>query len=347
VPALFPLNPVPLFTFYLPQSFRMGRALFDDVDTERLRAYLAERESDLRARLGTAGYEKLLARAERLAGHQRAWAGMSRTGPAIAYQLAKGRLAPEQADFYREHPWRWRAREAKRAANKAVNLLTVRLPRALGWLWGKIRVRKVLENLRLFVTSQDYRTAIGADYVEGRIEHWRERDQLGSGEADALRAELRRAKEETSYITDFGAHLGMKATFLVLEVLVLGALALAGVPLLVVGLLFAIDGPIYRTLYTFYRGLRAALARRALPWVAFLVGLLPAVGSLAFPAQMIWTARERKSELGRFIVIDTFTRLGHKVPIWGGSDTRTEHAFNRLGARIAGRSSIRLETAAT
>jgi hypothetical protein len=345
VPALFPLNPVPLFAFYLPQSFRMGHPLFDDVDTERLRAYLAEREADLRSRLGAAGYEQLLARTERLAGHQRDWTEMSRNERAIAYQLGKGRLSLDQAAFYREHAWRWRAREGKRAANKAVNLLTVRLPRALGWLWGKVRVRTVLENLRLFVTSQAHRTALGAGYVEGRIEHWRERGQLGADEADALRAELRRAKEETSYITDFGAHLGMKASFLVLEVLVLGALALAGVPLLLVGLLFAIDGPIYRTLYTFYRGLRAAVARRALPWVALLVGLLPLLGSLAFPAQMIWAARGQKSELGRFIVIDTFTRLGHKVPIFGGSDTRTEHLFNRLGARLAGRRSIKLETA--
>ncbi len=45
----------------------------------------------------------------------------------------------------------------------------------------------------------------------------------------------------------------MKASFLVLEVVVLGMFSLMGVSLVIVGMLFVLDGPIYRSIYTTYQ----------------------------------------------------------------------------------------------
>ncbi|WP_135467467.1 hypothetical protein [Crenalkalicoccus roseus] len=337
VPALFPMNPLALLGFYLPQSLRLGRALFDDVDTERLCRYLEAEAPALERALGAAALETLRRRAGRLAHHQRRWKGLRRAERGILYQLAKGRLTPAQAEHYRRHPLRWRLREARRAAVKAARRAAA-LPGAAARLFARLDLPGRLRQLRRFVASQEYRTEIGRGYVEGRIARWEERGQITGAEAARLRADLARTEESSSYITDFGAHLGLKASFLTVELLLLGILALLGVPLVILALIVLLDGPIYRSLYTAWRALQAARARQPLPWVAFLVGLVPEFGSMAFPAQMVWSARGERDDVARFILCDSFTRLGNKLPIWGGADTLVEHRLNRLGMAMAGAS---------
>lgn len=81
-----------------------------------------------------------------------------------------------------------------------------------------------------------------------------------------------------------------------------------------------------------------AIARgREVPWIAFFVGLLPTVGSLAYPSQIIYSARGNRKKVAQFIVYDFFTRIGDKIPAWGGEDTHTEHFFNHIADRIVHR----------
>ncbi|MEE8468655.1 MAG: hypothetical protein V3T22_09380, partial [Planctomycetota bacterium] len=47
VPALFPANPLALLRFYLPRAIRLGHPLFDDVDIERVEAWLREHRAEL------------------------------------------------------------------------------------------------------------------------------------------------------------------------------------------------------------------------------------------------------------------------------------------------------------
>jgi hypothetical protein len=336
VPALFPLNPVALFGFYLPMAARYRRPLFDDVDTARLRAYVRGHEGELAARIGGARFAGLLDRVDRLEEHQLRLNAMSRVERGIAYQCVKARITPGEADHYRRHPVRWRLRELKRLVPKAARAAGVTLPKAVASLVGRLDLTATWRNLSSFVTSQAYRTAIGEDYVRTRVEQWRGRRQLGDPEAERLLEALADLRESSRYLTDFGAHLGMKASFLALEVLVLGALSLMGVSLVIIGMLFVLDGPIYRTSYTTWRSVRAVAARNPPPWVAMMVGVLPLFGSLAFPAQMVWSAGGKQDDVARFIVYDTFTRLAANIPIWGGYDTATEHVFNRLAARLVG-----------
>lgn len=342
IPAVAPLDPFRMLSFYLPHSLRMRRVLFDDVDLPRLRHYLEQEAGPLVAALGRDRLRELRERSARLGEHQIRWRALSRTERAVAYHHSKGRLTHAQAEHFRTHPWQWRGREARRGLAKASAWLRTALTprRRRGPGLGE-RARGWTANLRGFVTSQDYRHEIGRRYVEGRIEAWQERGQLSAADAATLRRDLARMDEAGSYISDFGAHLGLKGTFLLLELVLLGGLGLLGVPWLMLGLILVLDGPIYRSAYTLWRSARALAAGRSPPWVALLVGLVPFLGSLAFPAQMIWSARGAEDDLARFILCDSFTRIGEKLPVWNGKDSLVEHRMNRLGMALAGASARR------
>jgi hypothetical protein len=93
-------------------------------------------------------------------------------------------------------------------------------------------------------------------------------------------------------------------------------------------------GPIYRTIYTLWRMLQSVSNRREIPWAAFLVGLIPTFGVLAYPCQIIYSAQGKKKKIAQFIVYDFLTKIGAKFPIWGGEDTLTEHFFNKFADKI-------------
>lgn len=50
--------------------------------------------------------------------------------------------------------------------------------------------------------------------------------------------------------------------------------------------------------------------------------------------QLLASSTAERDALARFILYDAFTRLVRNVPIWGGSDSLTEHVFNRLPDRL-------------
>jgi hypothetical protein len=340
VPALFPLSPVALLRFYLPRAVRYRHPMFDDVDVRRLRAYVDASAGSLHEGLGADGWRSLRAAVDDLARHQERWHAKNRVERAVTSQRVRGRLSDAQADHYLRHRWRFRVRRARWASVTALDLLTVTGPTRLGdWLLG-IGWTDLLRGAWGFVSSQDYRTGLASRHVERRVQAWRERGQLSGKHAGALLDELQDEGAST-YLTDFGAHLGLKATFQVFELTLFTFLVAVGLlPLWVLGVVLALDGVLYRTAYTLYRSVREVLSRRALPWVALLVGLLPLLGSLAFPAQMLWSAKEREELVARFLVVDLFTRLGAKVPVWGGPDTLTEHLLNRVGSRLVRRGAL-------
>ena len=47
VPALFPANPILLFSFYLQRTLVNGRPLYDDVDVPKLRRYIEDNRDAL------------------------------------------------------------------------------------------------------------------------------------------------------------------------------------------------------------------------------------------------------------------------------------------------------------
>ena len=333
VPALFPADPRPLFTYYLPRSFRFGRPLFDDVDPTRLLAYVDEHADAIEAALGDSGIVVRLRRwAWQLRDAQYEWKSLPRRDRSLHCAMVRGRVSAAEARWYQDRPLRWHASELRRGSWSAAAGLVAGARRTLRAVQG-VDVAGVVSRAWRFATSQPYRARIGRFYALRRVRRWTQRGQLGRREG----AYLRRLSghEHSTYLTDFAVHMALKpayksVTWLTLPLLAhLSVLPVWAVP---IGLLFG--GSCARTAYTLLRATQARLQGLAVPWIALGVGLLPIAGSAAYPSQILAAGRSGQGKLAGLILYDTLTSIGRRVPIWGGEDTATEHAFNRLADRI-------------
>lgn len=332
VPAWFPANPLALLRVYLPLSFKHRRPLFDDADTGKLDAYLAEHRDAIADALGPNAVGEIEAAAALLAGHQRAWKSLGRTERSIEAAAVRGRITPGQALVYRRQPWRWYGRLAHGLAVKAARKIA-RLPGKITKKLAAVRWRALAVGTAHFFVSQTYRTRLARRLAAMRIRSYEQRGQLTPRAARTLRRDLFH-DESAEYLTDFGVHLAIKPAIKFLEWIVVPALLGAGVigPA-AAALLIASGGTIGRTAYTLGRTAQAAARRQPLPWVALVVGLLPVVGNLAYPAQLLWAAGH-EHRLARFLIYDGGASIGRRLPVWGGADTFTEHFFNRLPDRV-------------
>ncbi|PSB41838.1 hypothetical protein C7B80_29380 [Cyanosarcina cf. burmensis CCALA 770] len=337
VPALFPINIIALFSFYLPKTLKYKRAMFDDVDNYKLKRYIHNYQVELVANIGSQKYQEVLGWVDRLEYHQDKWKSMRRVDRSIQYQLKKGAIDEQQARWYSEHFLLWYTRGFWNIFQKIINQLLIQLPIALVHKIINIPYLQFFYNLWRFILSQRYRINIVRNYVARRIERWRDRKHLRDEEANSLLQSLEREKS-SEYLTDFGVHLGIKLFVKIIEYVLVPLLYFVG---LINELVFItwliVGGPVYRTIYTSWRALQAAIARQEIPWVALLVGLIPTAGILAYPCQIIWSAKGKKQKIAQFIVYDFFTRIGAKIPAWGGEDTNTEHFFNQIADKIANR----------
>jgi len=342
VPALFPINPLDLALFYLPKSFRHRCALFDDVDVPKLQAYLAGRCEELEQKLGCQALTQLEADVQALGETQRQWKSMPRHMRSITCRLGKGRISQQQADWYSRHPYLWYARELSRVPRLMLRGVTGLVLAAVARL-RSINLLRVARAGWLLVWSERYREQIARKYVAARIGRWQQRGQLTPEEAGKLQGHLD-AEEASTYLTDFGVHLGVKPFVKAAQWWVLPAMYATGnIHGLVFGLLMVEGGAIVRTAYTLGRLVQNAMRRREKPWAALVVGTLPMIGNLAFPIQILFSSAHTNATIAQFILCDTFARLGRAVPIWGGRDTLTEHVFNRMPGRLI-RHSVRPAT---
>ncbi|MFV0268688.1 MAG: hypothetical protein ACK5HT_16305, partial [Draconibacterium sp.] len=334
VPALFPLNPLSLLGYYLPKSFRYKRALFDDVDVPKLRSYVVERREDLVELLSEDGFILLLERIKKLDKHQKAWKALGRVQKSINYQLIKGKITSEEAAFYSGHKFQWIKKELLRLSKRAFVKLFVKLPAKLYRWLRSIRYLKLIKDSVRFLFNGDYRKQSVDALLKQRITDWEKRGQLSRKSADFLREQADR-ELASPYLSDFIILIGLKPLMNVVELFVLPALFAAGLineAVLVLGV--ALGGIIYRTLYTLgrmiYERLVLPAVKRHPRWIALFVGMIPTFGNLAYPTQMVYAASSKSLELSEFLMYDISTRIGAKIPIWGGKDTFTEHFFNHL-----------------
>ncbi len=323
VPALAALNPFALFGFYLPRSFRFGRPLFDDVDTERLAAYLTDNGAS----------RETLDEVEELGFRQKRWKTQARVDRSIGYRLARGDLSQDQAEWFRARPLRWYLREGSSALRRLPGGVARRvrggLRRLAAWPW-----RNLTSAVPRFLLSQRYRAELARDFTEQRIVAWVDRRQLSQSDAQLLRSHLDQ-EDSATFATDFGVHLAIKPFVKTFEYWVcplLYALGFLSEGWLALVMLTA--GPAARSLYTGGRIVQNSLRGKERPWTALLVGIVPVVGNFAFPIQFLRSSRKEEDDLARFLLYDGFARIGASVPIWGGEDTLTEHRANRLVDQI-------------
>ena len=326
VPALAALDPLALFGFYVPRSFRFGRPLFDDVDIGRLRAYLVAGEWP----------RTLLDKVEELDFRQSQWKSQPRLARSIAYRLVRGDLDESQARWYRARPARWVLREVGRVTAR----MPSRIARGTRRMWSRLTAvpwRELPGSVVRFLLSQSHRARLARDYSERRIEAWVERRQMSSEHADFLRSHLDQ-EDSATFATDFGVHLAIKPFVKGFEYWVcpalyaLGFLSEGWLALVMLG-----AGPLARSLYTGGRIIQNSIQGKERPWTALAVGTLPVIGNFAFPIQLLRSSQTEEDDLARFLLYDGLARVGARVPIWGGEDTLTEHRLNRLADHIVRR----------
>ena len=329
VPALFPLNPLALFRFYLPRSIRHRCCLFDDVDTSRLREYLEEHFERLAASQGAERATELLELADQLERHQQAWKKLSRTERSIQSYLATGRITDSAASWYRTRPWRWQARLLSTGACRCGMRARAAAGRLGQWLIGP-EPRRIVRQTGRFIVSGRYRQHVARRYGASRVRDWRARRFISSGDARLLKNQLARDQSQLCLI-DFGVHMAIKPLMKVLQWWVFPALYLLGAisePML--ALMLVSGGALGRTTYTGLRCVQSGFRGQRQPWAALGVGLLPVVGNVAFPIQAVIWSREQGQRLSQFLLYDACAGIGRRVPIWGGSNSLVEAWANRL-----------------
>ena len=330
VPALFPMNPLALLRYYLPLSWRHRGWLFDDVDTEKLRQYVKEHQEAMALEYSRDELVRLNQCINELERDQAHWKSLPRHHRSIGYAHRKGRITEEEAEWFKERPLRWTVKLWLHLLLQGVRKVHRILVRAIVWLRDRNWLR-LMGNSWLFATSQRFRTFFARRYVTRRIQSWRARGFLRMDAVNRLRNELR-GDEASDYLTDFGVHLAIKPPVKAIQWWIVPGLFAAGViqsGVVTVAILLG-GGAIARTLYTTGRIIQSVLSRQRAPWLALGIGVLPVVGNAAYPAQLIYHGTKRGCSIARFILYDTFARIGQHFPIWGGQDTLTEHWFNRL-----------------
>lgn len=329
VPAVFPISPLVFLRYSMRLWRRLGRVPFDDVDTDRLLTYLAEDPDDIRTAIGDESMQALVGDVGRLRDHQQRWKALPRRQSAIAYRLKTGAIDREQAAFYETHPLAWHRSQIRYGIRSVAKGMRKAVSKCADFLRG-VPLRLYLSVFWRFVSSQAYRERAVHAYLEHQIGDWIDRGQLTSLDAALLRRQIG-IPESSVYTADFGIHLALKPVVKIIQYWLLPALFAFG---LISGPLFAVllltGGAVARTAYTLGRLIQSAGRGLERPWIALLIGVLPVVGNLAYPGQMLVSARDDNEHLARFLLDDGFARIGRHLPIWGGQDTWTEHCAVRI-----------------
>lgn len=173
----------------------------------------------------------------------------------------------------------------------------------------------------LFCVSGPFQSEIGRLFIRARIESWRSEERLTATEAASLHAQLTSPAVD-EYVRGFGLHVGLKLLLPVVMSLKVGGAAASvasGNPFYFLFMLMLV--PMLRTAVTLWR--KVATRRPIADYRdALAIGILPVVGSLAFPVQMY----SKFPALSIFLLRDFASRVGRWLPIYGGKDARTELA---------------------
>lgn len=183
--------------------------------------------------------------------------------------------------------------------------------------------REVGTTLLLLLFSRRYQTWLGESRIDASIDRWAASERISPGNAEQLRDHLR-GTEVLAYTRGFGMHLALKALAPVVLPAKVGGVAAflaSGNPWFLLPMLAT---PVLRTgvtLLNWWTTRHEQIAHGE----ALAAGWIPMVGSIAFPLQMFAS----RPDLSTFLIRDTASKLGQRVPIYGGADSRTEIAMIR------------------
>lgn len=329
VPAIAGYHLPSLLKFYLPKALEMGRILFDDLDIDTFRRYLQDNEEIARHKLGKTDYHDLLvASGELITAHQE-WGKQTRTSRPLGYFLFKEKITPEEHRFFADHPLKWRLwflnyfmgtvlpGSVSSFIKKLPSLLRIINP----WKWTLFFFKMA------FVNS--YRLKVSKEFTVSGMEAWKKMGRINENQVQALRIILD-TDQANQYLGDFGIHLAVKPLGYILRLTLIPFLWQHGILTdETSAVLFLFCGMILRTTYTLMRCLENVLLLKPPPLLALFFSPLPSIGTLAFPAQMIYSARSGQP-LSQFIIYSSLSKTAEHIPIWGGRNTLWDHRLNRL-----------------
>lgn len=186
------------------------------------------------------------------------------------------------------------------------------------WLTDSALRRNHLIRLWLMLVSPRFQREFGQLQIQSAIEKWQTSGRLSPEESLELK-QLAVSQEMDEYARCFGLHLSIKLISpLIFTAKVGGVAAFVATGNLMYLLPMAIS-PLLRTAITVSRMIQNA-GRGPAYGEALLVGLVPVVGTLAFPVQLYASS----PRLSTFLIRDAVARLSRLIPIYGGKDSRLE-----------------------
>ncbi len=188
------------------------------------------------------------------------------------------------------------------------------------WFSDPARRRYVLTRILLLVVSSRFQREFGKLQIQAAINDWQNSGRIDKDEQAQL-MELCQSQAMDEYARCFGLHLSIKLISpLLLTAKVGGVAAFMATGNLTYLVPMAIS-PALRTVITLVRMIQNA-GRGTAYGEALLIGLLPVVGTLAFPIQLYSSS----PKLSIFLIRDAAARLSRLFPIYGGKDSRLKIA---------------------
>ena len=334
LPALFAMNPLSTLGYYLPKCVKHRDWLFDNVDTEKLQAFLKKNKTALLKESSPESYQKLMDDCAELAITQSNWKSEKRYLKSLYYSASQDKITPEEKEYFIGKPLQWYLKSLTLFISSFISSFGEKVQKVINKI-RDFKYKKTLVRAYKYFADGRYRWGLARWFLKREIDKWHNRKSLTDEERSSLLRELSQ-DDISAYLTDFSIHLGLKPfvkIFAYLIVPVLMAMGWISIPLGAILVLWT--GPFARTVYTLLRFTNSLVQnRKHYPFIALVIGAFPIIGNLAYPIEFFYHSTGNRNLLAKYIAYAFSAKIGAKIPIWGGKDSEIEHFFNRVCHRV-------------
>ena len=334
VPAIFAMNFLSTLTYYLPKCVKHGEWMFDTVDTAKLETYLDVKKADLIEKLGEECYSSLKKDSQELQETQNNWKKIKRYKRSVIYAKSQDKISQEEFDRYLDRPIAWYMKTLIKLMVSIFTKSGKAISKLAKW-FVNINYRRLIHHSFKYITSARYRWGVARWYLQKDIKKWYARKSIDNDDRKYLLSELHK-DEVSTYLTDFSVHLALKPLDMLITFFVIPLITATSTLSVSDGVFLAMAvGPVLRSTYTIWRFTHSVVRkRRHFPIIALLIGALPVVGNIAYPAELFFRGSKNRDQLAKFILYSFAAKIGAKIPVWGGKDSGTEHFFNRWSNKL-------------
>ncbi len=331
--------PAIIFPRDIWRALRFGSVpLFDDVDFDKLHTYLTANSEEIGERLGEERVKALESNVAQLEHYTREWKegevalfshrhhlltdarlrGQIRES-IVEYWLLTGRISNDKAERLRKSVLRF---YRYLLADLVKSILSVPVVVVRGIMSFGRGLAKVLRSFAEVTYgtffSEEHLHRMAESYTNERIDRWERSQRLTKEEADRLREDLQ-SPTTVEYLKGLVVHIAFSALTppVITDAVIVSLAVYEDRHKILLALFFTAA---LRTLYTIYRAIRNRGKGFSYRY-AFVIGMIPHIGILAYPAQMSFT----HPELSRFLSRNQASGVGTYFPLFGGTDSRLEH----------------------